>query len=79
MTRNELEGRTIRGVSGDTELAALGITERFSIGLNFVFLAAIFGILVVATYFTLMNTLSKAGLSKRKADRMRAKLLKKNK
>lgn len=71
MANTELESRTFDGASGDAALNSIGASQRFSNGLNVVFLVTIFCAFLLLALVGLYRVIAKAGLSKRSITRER--------
>jgi ATP-binding cassette subfamily G (WHITE) protein 1 len=75
LIRNELEGRTINGVPGELQLNQLGALSRFSVGLNIVFLAVIYVVILLLAYMALYLLLRRMGYGRHHLNKMRKEIL----
>jgi hypothetical protein len=73
---NELPGRVVNGVPGVEPLDALGVTQRFGIGLNLMFLTIIWLVLLALAFLGLSNIIRRSGLSRYSINQARNKVIK---
>ncbi|KAI3630169.1 hypothetical protein MIR68_011604 [Amoeboaphelidium protococcarum] len=75
MARSQLIGNSINGVPGEQQLEQIGALDRFSAGINVVFILAIIGVLVAIAYIGLVRSVYAAGIGRRDVVLRRKKIL----